>query len=290
MRHPLVPPELCVGPFTLESARRAGLTRRHLATQPWRHICRDVYVHGEIPDTLELRLAVVRLILPAHAVVSGTSAAWLHGVDIRGQNDPIEVTARRGVTLQPRGTLLRPRQALLPLTDVMEINGVPVTTPLRTAFDLCRLQSLTEAVVGLDAMTHAGLVTLDDLVAYADGHHRWRGVRQVMESRLRMAIVLEGTFPRPVVQLVIRDRYGRFICRVDLAFPVQRVVLEYDGLDHETAGRGVRDARRHNRLVAAQWFPLYVTATQFYQGRAQIFADLHRALRDLGPANIIQHG
>ncbi len=98
------------------------------------------------------------------------------------------------------------RRSRLPVADVVERGGVPVTSPLRTVFDLSRHLPLTEAVVAVDMALHQALVGLRDLREYAATHQTSRGstqVRQVMdlaepraesqmETRLRMLLVLAG--------------------------------------------------------------------------------------------------
>ena len=75
------------------------------------------------------------------------------------------------------------RSATVPPVDVQVIEGVPVTTPLRTALDLGRLSQRPDALVALDAFTHAGLVTIEELREAANGEalvHQ-RGVRQLRQ-------------------------------------------------------------------------------------------------------------
>ncbi|MCO7218837.1 endonuclease domain-containing protein [Klenkia sp. PcliD-1-E] len=68
-----------------------------------------------------------------------------------------------------------------------------------------------------------------------------------------------------VPQFVVRDGRGGFVARVDLAFPEQRVAVEYDGAWHAEEGQFARDRRRLNALLAAGWRVVHLTA-----------ADLHR--------------
>ena len=78
------------------------------------------------------------------------------------------------------------------------------------------------------------------------------------ESRLRVLLALAGLFP--AVQYTVRDDSGDFVARVDLAFVDQRVAIEYDGVWHGERRQFARDRRRLNRLVAAGWTVLHVTA------------------------------
>jgi very-short-patch-repair endonuclease len=57
----------------------------------------------------------------------------------------------------------------------------------------------------------------------------------------------------------VRDRAGRFLARVDLAFPEQRVAIEYEGDYHRTErDRWRKDMVRIRRLEAAGWRVLRV--------------------------------
>jgi hypothetical protein len=65
-----------------------------------------------------------------------------------------------------------------------------------------------------------------------------------METRVRLLLVLAG-LPRPTSQFVVRDALGGFVARADFAFPVQRLIIEYDGALHWEQRR--QDDRRLTR-------------------------------------------
>jgi very-short-patch-repair endonuclease len=62
-----------------------------------------------------------------------------------------------------------------------------------------------------------------------------------------------------VPQFRVFDAEG-FVARVDLAYPELRIAIEYDGLWHAERHAFLDDRRRLNRLVAAGWVVLHVTA------------------------------
>ena len=66
-----------------------------------------------------------------------------------------------------------------------------------------------------------------------------------------MRLVLAG-LPAPVTQLVV-GRVGRFVARLDLAWPHLKVAVEYDGLWHDDPEQFHRDRRRLNRLLGEDW-------------------------------------
>jgi len=175
--------------------------------------------------------------------------------------------------------------------DVRDLDGVRVTTPVRTCWDLAQWLDLVEAVVVIDLLIRRRLVTAADLEAYATrrgGHRGWRrllraatladpGAESPQESRLRVRLVLAGV-PAPVTQYVI-ERGGRFLARVDLAWPEQKVAVEYDGLWHAADDQLHRDRQRLNRLLGADWIVLHVTAKRLREDFEGFAAELRAALR-----------
>ena len=73
-----------------------------------------------------------------------------------------------------------------------------------------------------------------------------------MESRLRLLLVLGG-LPRPAVQHPVADERGRVIAYLDLAYPRQRIGIEYDGGYHLMPEQVAKDIRRGTRLIDLGW-------------------------------------
>jgi hypothetical protein len=178
---------------------------------------------------------------------------------------PVTVTVptRTHLWAHPR---VRTFRTTLEPEDVIQLGGIPVTTALRTAFDLGRQRRFEHAVVALDALCHRHLATIADLADYALPRRQLRGARSliarlkaveplsesVMESRLRLLFVMAG-LPTPVAQYEVRDDHGRFIARLDLAWPELKTAAEYDGDHHREQGQFRRDVARLNALREAGW-------------------------------------
>src|SRR5690625_2374005 len=157
-RTPHTPAALRHAPFLGSEARHRGLlTRQQLKSSCWRRLYGDVYVNSEVPDSPKLLIRAAALLLPPGGVISGTTAAWVHGADIRRLGEDVELTLPRDTPMAPRAGL-RIRRAELLAEDVDTVLDIPVTTPIRTAFDLARRPAargnLTEHVVAADALTH----------------------------------------------------------------------------------------------------------------------------------------
>ena len=266
MRHHLT------GVFVGSHAIAEGLlTPEQLRERSYRRLVQGVYADPGLEFDHRLRCSGVALVLPPGAAIGGHSAAAWHGAPFAGPNDPVTVIRPPSVLWKgPRE--VRVRQAGLADGDVEHRDGVPVTSPLRTAWDVAGLESLGTAVAALDAMVRSGSVTLPDLAAQVDdGAGRWGVVRvrravglvdpraeSPPESRVRVALVLAGLAPVP--QFEVWDA-GAFLGRVDLAFPEQRVLVEYEGAHHVEDGQIVRDDERFARLEAAGWRVVRLSAS-----------------------------
>lgn len=174
-------------PFTTPTARAAGLESRHLLRLvDLGLLCRPlrgVYHGAHLEDSLDLRVECVRLVVPEDAVVTDRTAGWLHGSAMAlAPNDHLAVpvvSVFQGPGKRLRNDVTVSGERRLADRDVVEIHGVRVTTPLRTACDLGRLLRRDGAFAALDAMARLGRFTLDELVAEVERFRGYRGVRQL---------------------------------------------------------------------------------------------------------------
>ena len=255
-------------PFDLTMALDLGLTRKelraHLVVGKLRRLFRGVYVDARTPDTREQRLAGIKLIAPAEAIVCNESASWLMAVDAY---KPSEQYLLEPSLVVPHGSTrvtkpgVRCRQAIIASSDVTEIDGVLVTTPLRTASDLLRRLYRPYALSAADGLAHAGLIELEPLWEFVANLKGYPGIVQARslallveplaaspgESWQRLRIVDAG-FPIPRSQFPIVDNFGRTRW-VDLAYPHLKIAAEYDGREFHTDTWDVNhDHTRRNYL------------------------------------------
>lgn len=65
---------------------------------------------------------------------------------------------------------------------------------------------------------------------------------------------------RPLAQHRVCDAQGRFVARVDFAFPTEMVAIELDGVAFHSDGDSFqRDRERQNRLTLLGWRVLRFT-------------------------------
>lgn len=283
-----IPADLLARPFTPAVAAAVGVTARQLRGVRCQRLFRGVYIGAEIEITVEILAAAISLVLPPGAVIARSTAALLLGADIRRLGDlQIDVVTLREDQVRRAG--IRSRAALLEPGDVVEVMGIPVTSPVRTAFDLARERNLIESVVGVDAMLNRGGCTLESLRAYLDDRPGWRGVRWAeeairhaepkaespMETRQRMRLVLAG-LPRPEAQYVLCDDRGGFVARLDHGYDEWKVAPEYDGELHSERWR--YDNERQERIRDQGWWHRRYTSLTISSGWNQMVGEVRAVL------------
>lgn len=182
------------------------------------------------------------------------------------------------------------RRSLEAFTTVR--HGVAVTQPLRTLLDLAgeqveheQLRNFVNHGIALRLFTVRGIErSLDQGGHGVTGTAKLRrlvaeacAIESVAEAKLVEVLVAAG-IPRPVTQFEIREG-GRFVARVDLAWPANRVALELDGFRfHSDAGSFVSDRERGNRIVARGWALLRTTPAALRSNPHLIVSDVRAAL------------
>ena len=92
-----------------------------------------------------------------------------------------------------------------------------------------------------------------------------------METRIRLALVLAG-LPAPVLQHPV----GPY--RLDLAYPDRMLGIEYDGREHLTPGRALRDLTRERYLGRSGWDVVRFPAREVLSAPDAIAARVRLAL------------
>lgn len=264
---------------------RGGLlTADALRSSAWRRLFRGVYADAGLPDSHGLRVRGARLLIPASAAFSGRTAAFLHGATtLVGPAHEVEISIPPDMQFGPVAGL-RVRRVPLPGSELTRSGAFVFTAGLRTALDIARTEPVLDSVPALDVLLARGVVDRSELRDAAARMSRVRGVRSTRraasladgraesppESRLRVIFALAGLTAVP--QFTVRNQDGTFAGRVDLAFPAHRIAVEYDGLWHAATGQFGRDRRRLNRLAAAGWVVLHVTARDLYDVDALLAA------------------
>lgn len=273
--------ELDGRPFTRVEALRAGIAPYSLSVLVkegvLRNPLRGVYVPSSLADTLDRRAQCLAQIAAPHVVVVDRTAAWLWGVSAYSLAEesgvvPLDAFSLRGTT-RVRRTGVRGGTRSLLRDDWVELAGVRVTTPIRTAVDLACCLSRMEAVAAVDALMREQAMTAHDLVARLPHYRGRRGVVQARdvlqlvdpraesqgESFTRVIIVDEG-LPVPDLQVWVYDEQGHPVYRLDHAYEELMIAVEYDGEEHHMSPEDRRhDEVRRAWLRSQGWIVIVVT-------------------------------
>jgi hypothetical protein len=260
-------------PFTSAMAYGAGITRANLVRLTdlglLRRPIRGVYLSTGVGDSPLVRAKCLRLVVPPDCVICDRHAGWLHGAEmILAPNEHLEL---RPISLFRPSGCGRLRNALsdsgernLVVADLVEVHGLLVTTPIRTAWDLGRVRSREQALAGLDAMLRLNVFTHEELL---DGITRFRGMRWVRtlralapladgaaaspgESVLRLRWLDRG-LPRPQLQVEVWVD-GVLVAVLDIAHEELRFAAEYDGAEWHGSPEQQEHDRRRRELVREQ--------------------------------------
>jgi hypothetical protein len=242
---------------------------------------RGIYKEGDEPDSWERAWAACATVGGCEPVASHRTAARVHGLEVPAGGIE-EVTIPRSERRLHRAELRFHTTTLTP-GDVVELDGLALTTVARTLVDLCRTEEQFRAVWAVERALALELVSADELdTALA----RCRGVPGItaarnriasarprsgspLETAARLAIVDDG-LEEPEVQLpIIRaDQREAF---VDLAYREHRVGLEFDGRSEHGMERAVfEDRNRENQIVLRDlailrfsWFDVFGRRREF---------------------------
>ena len=265
-------------PFTAAVARAAGVSQRTLRL--WcrlgllRSPIRGVYVAGQVQDSLVMRAGCLALVAPDDAVICDRHAGWLLGAEmVLAPNEhlqilPISMYLPTGRRL--RNPLAASGERRLKPDDVTEVLGIPVTTMLRTAWDLGRVRSRERSLSAMDQMLRLPGFPLDQFLA---GVERFRGERWVTtlrvlapladgraesppESILRLYWIDAG-LPKPVPQLEVWVD-GHLVARLDVGNLEIMYAAEYDGIEWHSSPEQRRHDLARRREVRDQGFDIDV--------------------------------
>jgi hypothetical protein len=194
------------------------------------------------------RLAAAPLTPSITLAWQSMSSATLHGIRVRGDD--------------------------IGEDEVVVIEGVPATTPSRTALDLGCWYPRSEAVAAIDALARATDLKMPDVDLLAQRYPGRRGIRQARatlglvdagaqspkETWLRLLLIQAG-LPRPQTQIPVRDEFGDIIAYLDMGWEDMKIAVEYDGDQHRSDRRQYTwDIRRLERLERLGWIVIRVVA------------------------------
>lgn len=242
-----------------------ALTRGQLRWH-YRRLFPDVYAPKELPPSLRLKAAGAWLWSGKNGVITGRAAAAAHGALWVDATTPIEMLWQCG--RPPDGIIVRNER--IADDEILDLSGLRVTTPRRTAFDLARHLPRDEAVAHLDSLARATGVRTAEVLALAERYPRARGLPRARialdlmdggaqspkETALRLTLVDAG-LPRPRTQIRVSD--GHREAFIDMGYDEPKVGLDYEGAHHSTdRDQYVYDIGRAELIDGEGWIDIKV--------------------------------
>jgi very-short-patch-repair endonuclease len=255
-------------PFIGSEAIANGRIRKHELRAHFRPEFPDVYVPKEAVLTLRQRTVAGWLWSHREGVLAGLTASAWRGAKWVDASSPIELIWPNG--RRPRG--LRTYNVRLRGDESSLLDGLRVTTPERTAFDIGRRGRLDDAVARLDALGNATRFKAEDVLAVADRHRGARGLPQLRaaldlydpgsespkETWLRLLVIRAG-YPRPQTQIPVKSPDGRRQYYLDMGWENLMLAMEYDGEQHRVNPiQYAYDIQRSEDLEELGWTRLRV--------------------------------
>jgi hypothetical protein len=250
-----------------EMLARGGLTRANLRWN-YKSIFPDVYVRRAVTPALRVNTLGAWLWSGRNAVIAGRAAAALHGSQWVNADTPIEMIWRSG--RPPPGIVVRNER--VDADEIVDLGGMAVTSPIRTALDLGRHLPRDVAVRHLDALARVTGVNASDVFSLAERHRRARGLRRSevalnlmdagaespRETWLRLVLIDAG-LPAPRTQIRISDGFSEAF--IDMGYDEPMVGLDYDGAHHSADRRQyVYDIGRAELIAGEGWIDIHVVA------------------------------
>ena len=257
-------------PFRGTEALAAGVVTPHRLRTDFEPVHRNVYIPRGKKLTPVTRAIAAWLWSGRSATLAGLSAAALHRTAWIDDWLPAELNRRSRD--KACGIILHSDS--LDEDEACVRDGVSLTTPARTAFDLGRRKGLTAAVIRLDALMHSTELKQADVELLADRHRGVRGLVQLRqalqmcdggaespyETKTRLAL-LGGGLPRPQTQIAVLNDWAAVIARIDMGWEEWKVGVEFDGAQHwiDPVQR-TRDIDRLAELQDRGWTIIRVSA------------------------------
>ncbi|AFS13011.1 MULTISPECIES: endonuclease domain-containing protein [Mycobacterium] len=257
-------------PFRGTDALAAGVITRHRLRTEFEMVHRNVYIRRGQLLTPVTRAVAAWLWSRRTATLAGLSAAALHRT--KWIDDWLPAELNRAGRDKARGIIVH--SDTLDDDEICTRDGMRLTTPARTAFDLGRRKGLTTAVIRLDALMHATDLKSADVELLADRHRGARGLVQLRtaltmvdggaespyETRTRLLLAGSG-LPRPQTQIEVLNEWGAVLARIDMGWEEWKAGVEFDGAHHWTdPAQRARDIDRLAELEAQGWSIIRVSA------------------------------
>jgi very-short-patch-repair endonuclease len=285
----LVLPSVLLEEFTAAQAKEVGVGVRQLARLRGAGLAvRTGTIHRLVEPAEPSALALAAVGQPA--ALCGVTAARHYGWLEEDPAEDVHLLVPRRRCPQPWPHTHIHRCASGP-KDIVEVEGLRLTSPVRTALDVSGELDLVESLPMLDRLLREEVLDKEQLLEGLADRDKWPGsfpaalavglsdARHAShpESVFR-ALVHQDRLPAPIPQHPVRLN-GIFVGRADFAWPRYRVLAEIDGYEfHKEYGVFLKDRQRQRKSLFAGWLPLHFAAAEVRDHPAEVIAEVRKAL------------
>lgn len=251
----------------LDAGLSKGMIDRRLGSGRLKRLHRGVYLVGPVLPPLALEMAACLACGPA-AVLSHRSAAGVWGFVKAGRRRTMDVSIRPGGGTRRPGIVTHRPEGMEP-DETTVLDGVPITTPARTLYDLARMLRPRALERAVSQALASGRITPDELMVVGRRYRGRPGGRRLVEALGEdgphltrseaearfLRLVRRARLPPPLVNQVVTGY------EVDFHWPKEGLVVEVDGFAYHGSRRSfegdrARDAdlsRSGLRVVRVTW-------------------------------------
>jgi hypothetical protein len=280
------------GLLTGTRALEIGFTRPQIRVRirrgRWIRVARDVFQIAGTPPSWQADVLIACFAGPPSSVAGFASAGGLWRIaDHHLEPDIIVPRSSSG-----RLSIARVHRIDLDPRDVTRIGVIPVTRVPRTLIDLASSDDRGALERAVDNALNAGLTSPGEIDRAIERAQRAPGLRGIPALREALAVwtdpirpgsqaearlirrLASWRFPDPVRQHVVRDLEGRTIAHIDVAWPVPKVGLEYDGVEPHGPRHFEPDEDRHQAVEALGWKLVHADRFDLRPGERRLYNEL----------------
>jgi predicted transcriptional regulator of viral defense system len=288
------------GVFTRHQALAVGLTRHQIddgvRTGRFERIGEGVYRAAGTPASWYQRLAAAVLAGGPDALTSHRSAAFLWDLD-GSRPGIVEITVPRHRRPRRRDGVRVHESTDLDLAAATVRQHTAVTGLVRTLIDLAGVVPRERLGQAVDDAIRRRLTDWDEIAAVRARHAR-RGrngtgkMRELLEERYGSTIpdshfgrlvadlLVDYGLPAPEIEYDVHAADGRWLARVDLAYPDDCLAVELDSAKHHLNEQAFEaDPARQNKVELEGWTMLRYTWKAYSRQPQIICAEVAAALR-----------
>jgi hypothetical protein len=256
-------------PVLVDPRGLAGPTPNRARGPHWRRVAHGHHVPSAVPATPMQRVLEAAANLPAYGAVTGWGGLrwedghWFDGTTHGGtRTRPVTLAIGGSGSGRPGfGTV--PSKERLRCAEVVEVDGVRVTVPTRSAlFEMRYAASWRAAVEVADMAAYSDLVDRRELADALVEIPGWTGVPQAREAwawmdenawsptevRTRLLWRIDAELPVLLTNCPVFDRYGNHVATPDLLDVESGTAVDYDGRQHLLFGQRRKDVGRERAL------------------------------------------